>query len=236
MSNDRNDESEKTWDAIAKSFDATRRKPWKQCIDFIDTLAKEDLVVDVCCGNGRHLMPCGTRCKKAIGIDISRELLCIVQKKLDGKNLDIVNLLHSDILYIPLKNNTTDAVLYIASLHNIKGRDRRIQSLKEVGRILKKDGKALISVWSRWQDRYRKQFFKKWFIQMGQVEFGDIDIYWKQNGLGIPRFYHLYSKKEFLSDLRKADLEIIDIQDVKMHSEKHPDNYFAMVKKKNSPE
>jgi hypothetical protein len=45
MSNDCADESEKTWDAIAQSFDATRRKPWKQCIDFIDTFTKEDLVV-----------------------------------------------------------------------------------------------------------------------------------------------------------------------------------------------
>jgi len=211
---------------LLKVFDATRRKPWKQCIDFIDTFTK-----DVCWGNGRHLIPCAKRCKKAIGIDLSRELLYIVQKK-----LDIANLLHSNVVYIPLKHNTVDAVLYIASLHNIKGRDRRIQSLREVERILKNDGKALISVWSRWQDRYRKQFFKKWFTQMGQAEFGDIDIYWRQHGLNIPRFYHLYSKREFLSDLRKADLEIIDIQDVKMHSEKHPDNYFAVVKKKKSQE
>jgi tRNA (uracil-5-)-methyltransferase TRM9 len=231
MLNDRTDDSEKTWDAIAQSFDATRCKPWKQCIDFIDTFAKEDLVVDICCGNGRHLIPCVKRCKKAIGIDLSRELLYIVRKK-----LDIAYLIHSNVVRIPLKHNTVDAVLYIASLHNIKGRNRRIQSLKEVGRILKNDGKALISVWSRWQDRYRKQFFKKWFTQMGQAEFGNIDIYWKQHSLDIPRFYHLYSKREFLSDLRKADLEIIDIQDVKMHSEKHPDNYFALVKKKKSQE
>lgn len=231
MSNDCADEFEKTWDTIAQSFDATRRKPWKKCIEFINTIAKEDLVVDVCCGNGRHLIPCVKRCKKAIGIDLSRELLSIVQKK-----LDVVNLLHSNVVHIPLKCNTVDAVLYIASLHNIKGRDRRIQSLREVRRILKNDGKALISVWSRWQDRYRTQFLKKWFTQTGQAEFGDIDIYWRQHGLDIPRFYHLYSKREFLSDLHKADLKIIDIQDVKIHSEKYTDNYFTMVKKKKSQE
>ncbi|MCK5031476.1 MAG: class I SAM-dependent methyltransferase, partial [Thermoplasmatales archaeon] len=142
MLNNCTDESEKTWGAIAQSFDATRRKPWKQCIDFIDTFTKEDLVVDVCCGNGRHLIPCAKHCKKAIGIDLSRELLYIVQKKLDENNLDNTNLLHSDVVHIPLKHDTVDAVLYIASLHNIKGRDRRIQSLREVRRILKNDGKA----------------------------------------------------------------------------------------------
>ena len=227
MSNDYAEESEKTWDVIAQSFDAIRRRPWKQCIDFIDTFTKEDLVVDLCCGNGRHLIPCVKRCRKAIGIDISKELLFIVQKKLDN-----VTLLHSNVVHIPLKSNTVDAVLYIASLHNIKGRDRRIQSLREVGRILKNDGKALISVWSRWQDRYRKQFFKKWFTQTGQAEFGDINIYWRQHGLNIPRFYHLYGKRELLSDLHKADLKIIDIQGIKIHSERYPDNYFAVVKKK----
>jgi len=45
MLNDCTGESEKTWDAIAQSFDATRRKPWKQCIDFIDTFTKKDLIV-----------------------------------------------------------------------------------------------------------------------------------------------------------------------------------------------
>lgn len=220
-----------TWDAIAQSFDVTRRKPWKQCVDFINTLNKTDTAVDMGCGNGRHLLPCASHCKKAIGIDISRELLAIVQKKLNENNLNNAGLLHSDVVHLPFKNNTVDAVLYIASLHNIKGRDKRIQSLKEVKRILKKDGKALITVWSRWQDKYRKLFLKKWFTQKGQVEFGDIDIYWRQHGLNIPRFYHLYSKKEFEDDLHQANLEILEIQDVKMHSKKHPDNFFAIVGK-----
>jgi len=86
----------------------------------------------------------------------------------------------------------------------------------------------LISVWSRWQDKYRMLFFKKWFTQIGKSEFGDINIYWRQHGLDIPRFYHLYSKKEFLRDIRDAGLEILEMQDVKMYSKKHPDNYFAV--------
>jgi len=130
-----------------------------------------------------------------------------------------------------LQDESVDAVLYIASLHNVGGRDNRIQSLKEINRILKKDGTALISVWSRWQDKFRMQFLKKWFTQIGKNEFGDIDIYWRQHGLDIPRFYHLYSKKEFQNDLCQADLELVEIQNVKMHSKKHPDNYFALVKK-----
>ncbi len=224
-------ESEHTWDAIAKSFDVTRRKPWKQCIDFINKLSKTDIVADVGCGNGRHLLPCIKQCKQVIGIDISRELLYIIQEKIKQSNLKNTCLIQSSAVNIPLKDNSLDKVLFIASLHNIKRRDRRIQSLKEIKRILNKDGKALVSVWSRWQDKYRKLFFKKWFTQLGESEFGDIDIYWRQHGLNIPRFYHLYSKKEFRNDLLSADLKIIDMMEVKLHSKKHPDNYFAIVRK-----
>ena len=223
--------SEDTWNAIAKSFDTTRGKPWNESIDFIENLSKYSLVVDVGCGNGRHLIPCADHCKKVIGLDISKELLMIVKKKIYIKKLSNVDLIHSDAVDIPLKKNSVDAVLFIATIHNISKRYRRIQSLREICRILKPDGKAIISVWSRWQDRFRYQFLKKFFIESKKNEFGDTFIYWRQHGLNIPRFYHLYSKREFLSDLKKANLEIIDFKEAKIHSKKHPDNYFTIVKR-----
>ena len=224
-------ESEKVWDSIAKSFDKTRNKPWKQCINFIKSLKHTDSVADLGCGNGRHLIICAEHYKQVIGLDISKELLGIVKNKLLKKNLKNAVLLHSDVRYIPIKEESVDAILYIASLHNIKGREKRLQSLKELKRILKKEGTALISVWSRWQDKYRKLFFKKWFIQTDKSEFGDIDIYWKQDGFNIPRFYHLYSKKEFIEDLTKAGLKIEKIESIKLCSKKYADNYFAFVTK-----
>lgn len=223
--------SEETWDSIAKSFDATRDKPWKQCIDFINILPKSNVIADIGCGNGRHLIPAAKHCKIAIGLDISRELLNIVKSKINNQKLENVYLLHSDVVNIPIKDECVDSILFIATLHNILKREKRIQSLKEVRRILKQDGTALISVWSRWQDKYRKQFLKKWFTQTGETEFGDIDIYWRQHGLNIPRFYHLYSKREFSRDIRESGLKILEIQDASMHSKKHPDNYFALIKK-----
>ena len=172
MINNHFKKSEKTWDDIAESFDNTRRKPWKQCIDFINELPESYSVADLGCGNGRHLIPCAKHCKRVIGIDISKNLLNIARNKTNKKNLSNVIFIHGNLVKIPIKDNSLDAVLFIASLHNIKGRQNRISSLKEIKRILRNDGKALISVWSRWQDQYRMHFLKRMFIR--REEFGDI--------------------------------------------------------------
>jgi ubiquinone/menaquinone biosynthesis C-methylase UbiE len=223
--------SEETWNSIAKSFDSTRRKPWEECISFIDLLSKESTVVDVGSGNGRHLIPCAQHCKKVIGLDVSKELLKIVKIKVYDKKLKNVELIHSDAVNIPIKNESIDAVIYIATLHNIPIKHRRINSLKEINRILKPGGKAIISVWSRWQDKFRQHFLIRMITQFGRNEFGDINIYWRQHGLNISRYYHLYSKREFQRDIDKTDFKIITLEGKKKHSNKYPDNYFAIVQK-----
>jgi len=75
-------ESEETWNAIAESFDATRGKPWKVVVDFVSTLSVFDVVADIGCGNGRHLILCVDKCNTVIGLDISRNLLKIAKSKI----------------------------------------------------------------------------------------------------------------------------------------------------------
>ena len=223
--------SEETWDAIAESFDVTRRKPWKKCIDFIDEIKKPGMAADIACGNGRHLLPLARRCKHVIGLDVSRELLKIVKKKIKEEKIKNITLLHSDAVNLPLKNNSLDAVMFIAALHNIPGRTNRVQALKEVKRVLKNNGEAIISVWCLWQDRFKEVFLKKLQQQPLNDNFGNIELHWKQHKLNIPRFYHLYTKKEFMKDLEKSGLDIKKLDEVKIASDKNPDNYFAVVKK-----
>lgn len=221
-----------TWNIIADSFDKTRRDPWNICLDFINSLDEEIHLVDLGCGNGRHLISSATKIKNCVGCDISIELLKIVKEKTSLKKLENISLVNSDACCIPLRNDSIDAVLFIASLHNIRGKKNRIKALKEIKRILKINGEALISVWSRWQDKYRKEFQRKLFIKsLKGEEFGDINIYWKKDGLNVPRFYHLYSNQEFKKDLKKSGLKLIEFKSIKINSKNNPDNSFAIVKK-----
>jgi len=220
-------DSEEIWDAIAESFDATRRKSWQDVVDFIDELSGSNVIADLGCGNGRHLVLCANKCRTVIGLDISRNLLKITQNKMKEKQHSAV-LIHGNLVHIPIKKDTLDAVLYIAALHNIKGRKNRIQSLKEVKRILKDAGRALISVWSREQEKFRDCFTVS---SSDNCELGDIKIYWGQNRLNVPRFYHLYNKGEFIEDIEQSGLEIERISEAKLHSRRFTDNYFAIVRK-----
>jgi len=136
-------EAQRTWDAIAESFDVTRRAPWKQCMDYITTLQQTDVVVDCGCGNGRHLFPAAAQCSHAIGVDISRKLLSIVQHRAAENNIKNVTLVHGDLMHLPFKQNSVDAVLCIASLHNIKGRENRHGVVREMYRVLKPQGTEL---------------------------------------------------------------------------------------------
>ncbi len=218
------------WNSIAKSFDETRKKPWAEILNFIYSIPKNSIVLDIGCGNGRHLIYCAEHCSKVIGIDTSINLLKIAKEKI--KNKKNADLFHADALSLPLKDNSIDHVLFIATLHNIKGKENRIRSLLEIKRVLKLNGTALISVWSRWQDRYFLYFLKR-LLSHHEEEFGDINIPWKRGGINLKRFYHLYSRREFKSDLIRAGMSSKEIYSTKISSKILKDNHFAIVEKVN---
>lgn len=218
---------QETWDKIAKSFDKTRKKPWKECTDFIESLEPSTILLDACCGNARNTLLFHNKFKKIICLDFSSNLLKIVKEKIKEEEIENIELIHANVEDIPLEDDSVDNVIFIAALHNIKGRENRIKSLKEIKRVLKKSGKALISVWSREQDKFRDIFKEK--KTKKDEEFGDIEIYWNQDGLDIPRFYHLYSKEEFIEDLERSGFKILEIKGVKLVSKEYDDNYFALV-------
>lgn len=223
------DISEKTWDAIADSFDLTRKKPWKQVVSFIQSIAPIDNLLDIGCGNGRHIISSSSMVKNVIGIDISTNLLKITKRHILKQEIRNVSLIHASSLDIPIASNSVDVILYIASLHNISGQTNRLISLRELRRILKSQGKAMISVWSQDQPRFKKQIQQS--VQSQNSEMGDIFVHWRQHDLNVPRFYHLYNKKEFIEDIRKARLRIINIEEIQLSSKTVNDNYFAIVEK-----
>jgi len=218
---------EHTWDSIAQEFDSTRTTPWDHVKTFINLLPPDSIVADLGCGNGRHLLPCAQHCKKVIGVDISTNLLSLVRQKLTEHKLHNARLVQGNLVALPFPNHTFDAILSIASLHNIPRRINRVQALQEIRRVLKPTGAACMTVWRRWQDRFF-WFFIKDFFKRSHPEYGDIMIPWTKGNQTIQRYYHLYSHQEFKHDLHKAGFTDVTIQPIQLASKKRPDNYFVI--------
>ena len=202
-----------TFDTIAPHFDITRYKPWPESKRFISTLQKGSTTLDLGCGNGRNSIYLAKEGMKVIGIDFSRGLLKIAKNKMEWKEISgSVNLLQGDITSIPLKNESVNAVLYIATLHHLPTPQDRLQSLLEIKRCLKSKGAALISAWAQEQEKFREDLKRSKDNQDDGFEYGDIFLPWKmKEGGEFQRYYHLFSKDEFEDLIEKSGLEVIKI-------------------------
>jgi len=98
-------------------------------------------MLDGGCGNGKevHL----TDYVYQVGTDMSKGLLEIAQseKTVDGVRANCLNL--------PFKDESFDAVVCIAVLHHLSTKERRLEALSEILRVLTPGGEALIYVWAK---------------------------------------------------------------------------------------
>src|SRR3989338_3277331 len=178
-----------TYNNIAQDFDRTRHKPWKEVVNFLKNIKdKNATILDLGCGNGRHL-----RAAKELGfnnfiaVDFSSSFVKIVKKSFPNAKV-----IKSDLTDLSkIKNNSVDAILYIAALHHLPTEKERNKSLIECRRVLKKDGKIIISAWSADNEKFKN---------IKDIK-NDIVHTWDKK---YKRFYHLFEKKELEGLLKKT--------------------------------
>ncbi|CAK9821625.1 Alkylated DNA repair protein alkB homolog 8 [Anthophora retusa] len=134
----------KVYDQISNHFNETRHKQWPNVSRFLQTLDTGDILLDVGCGNGKYL--CSEKNIFKIGCDRSNNLTTICR----NKGFEV---LLSDCLYLPYRDNSLDAVICIAVIHHLSTHDRRKQAIFELARVLRPNGKCLIYVWAKEQEK-----------------------------------------------------------------------------------
>jgi ubiquinone/menaquinone biosynthesis C-methylase UbiE len=228
-----------TWERIAESFSETRNRPWDQVVDFLETLPDEATLLDIACGNGRHSVIARKQGMRVIGLDASLELSTIARERLqeagDGDPAS-ADVLAGSAVDIPLARNSVDHALFIAALHNIPGREQRVKALRELRRVLRPRGMALITVWARWQDRFADHYVRELIRHVPRKiahgsdapEFGDILIPWQGEEM---RFYHLMSLRETILTCKEAGLFVKDAWSERLASQWLPDNHFIVAEK-----
>jgi len=155
--------------------------------------------LDVGCGNGRHAQPLSAVVDRVVGVDVSAELIRTARARVRERGLDPrPHLVQADAASLPIGSHTIDAAVYVAALHHLRPRSRRVASLSELSRVLAPGGRALVSAWSTAHDRF-------------DAESGfDTTVPWTlPGGESVPRFYHIYDPAEFATDVRDSGLELV---------------------------
>ena len=142
------------------------------------------------CGNGRNMT---YKNFKFIGIDNCNKFIEICR----DKNLEVIN---SNMIELPFKNDIFDSIICIASFHHLYYREDKISALKEMKRVVKIGGKILLSVWSKQQpDKTKKNF----------SNYGNNIVTWNKYGKVYERYYYIFKIDELYTLLKICGLTVI---------------------------
>ena len=193
-STDQND-VRRCYDRIAQEFAETRQTPWPEVETFLRGFDRRQLGLDLGCANGRHVPALLNRTDHVIGVDVSRNLLTIGNQSIGNRR---VHWIQGDAVSIPIVDEVVDIGLFIATLHHMRHHTQRVAALDDLNRVLARDGRMLISVWSVTHGRFDVD------------DLGDQIVPWTlASGEQIDRYYHIFDQSSFEALLNASSVTVI---------------------------
>lgn len=143
------------YESIADHFSTTRYKRWPVVERFIAELPRGSLGCDLGCGNGKNLTWDSTH-SLTVGLDTydcaGVSLLFIGGDRCSGL-LDICRsrgfeVVRGTVLCDPFRTGSFDFALSIAVLHHLRTRERRLEAVCEMLRVMRRGARGLVFVWA----------------------------------------------------------------------------------------
>lgn len=166
-------DQKEVWNSIAEPWHRFRTKPYEDSNKFLKN--KKGLILDLGCGSGRNFIAG----RKFIGVDFSENMLRYAKEYAEKNDIEVC-LIKADLMQLPLKADRFDTVLLVAALHVT---EKRVEVLKEINSVMRKNGEAFVTVWNRMQPRF---FLSK----------KESYIPWKVGSKVYFRYYFLFTKTE----------------------------------------
>ncbi len=193
------------YNLISGHFSSSRAIITQDVKDLKKYAKTDDSILDLGCGNGRFWEVVRDLNVKYIGADISEGLLKIASKKYPEATFQKI-----DFLKLPYESNSFDKVYCLAVIHHIPSCKYQKIFLSEIYRVLKPDGKLILTSWYL---LYKKEIifqiikntFKK-ILGSSKLDFKDVYIPFK-NSKGenmATRYIHCFSQREISSLLTKS--------------------------------
>jgi ubiquinone/menaquinone biosynthesis C-methylase UbiE len=209
---------EKTKDYFDKnvdSFSGSRNRLWPEFEELKKYIKDGEKILDLGCGNGRLFELFKNRNVKYTGVDTSVEFIERAKEKY-GDYFVV-----ADAFNLPFPDNSFDSIWAIAFFHHIPSKQLRAEVLKEIKRVLKKDGKIIATCWNFYQLHYLRILLKFTFrklLGLSRLDFKDVLLFPKK--LKIQRYYHAFTKKELKKLFQKAGFKIEELRYLKRNGKK----------------
>lgn len=229
------------WEQAAETFSRARPSPWPAVLRWAErALAPQARVLDLAAGNGRHGGPLAETGRGVVAVDFAR---AFAREARIVRGLESVR---AEVAQLPFRAASFDGALFVAALHNVPGRHRRITALAEMARVLRPGAPALVTVWARWRHGWIRHFvaeFPHYALGDAHGSFGDAIVPWRSGGTFVPRYYHFYSRPELRADLELAGLEVVRLWGERLAVPRAagfpgnvlPDNLFVEVRRRDAP-
>ena len=203
------EKSRENYEKLAEKFSRTRDYPWIEMASLVKYIKNGDRILDLGCGNGRFYQLIKNRRIEYIGLDNCQKLIEIARKK-----FAIPKFVIGDALNLPFQNKEFNIIFAVASFHHIPSIKYRLQTLKEIKRVLKNNGLLILTVWNLWQPKLLIKY-KIWPIIFGWkrkgLDYRDVFIPWKlPDRKIIYRYYHAFTKSELEKLIKQSGFKIID--------------------------
>jgi len=210
------------YEEVAGKYSQVRKAPWPE-MDFLfgRYLRKNDLVLDIGCGNGRFYESFVANEVDYTGIDNSKNLIEIAQRNYPEGKFSLASALN-----LPFSDETFDAVYSIAVLHHMPSTELRERFVMEAKRVLKKSGYLVLTVWDLSEKKEDKPF-NVFSLFQKRIDNGDMFIPWYG---AKDCYFHSFSREEFRLLVDGCGLGIIDQGEVEIG--KKPYNNLYIVSKK----
>lgn len=205
---------QRVWDKIAERWQTFREKAPEEVVEFLEH--QKGKVLDMGCGGGRNFVK--NKNITYYGVDFSGEMLKFAKNK--AKRAGIKAILNkSSLEKLPFESNFFDGAIFISTLQCIENTRDRLKSLKELYRVLKKNGEAMITVWDKSSDK-----------NLAKIKRKESYVTWKVFGKRYNRYYYFYEKQELVKLLKNVGFKIIN-KKTNIKSRHSAKNIIVYIKK-----
>ena len=202
----------KFYDQFGESFSATRQRLQPGVKQVLDSIQADESVLDLGCGNGFFLRALHDRGHQAalLGADFSLPLLREAEATpgVKFKALDLMQLSAvSDQLSVA---DGWDVITMFATMHHIPSREIRLDILRTVKKLLKPNGKFILSNWQFLNSEKLKARVQPWRrvgLSDSDVDEGDYLLDWRSGGEGL-RYAHQFSEGELFGLAEQAQMKV----------------------------